>query len=107
MTLEPRGIQTIVDAMARHRSDRDLQKTAVRALFTLAKDELALQACRAGGGTGLGFVSESKIDEETGEIQKHKKTHRPPNTYIMLNKTHAEQRHSTLFAVQPQVQVQS
>ena len=36
--------------MARHRSDRHLQQTAVRALFTLAKDELALQACRAGGG---------------------------------------------------------
>lgn len=50
LSLEPRGIQTIVDAMARHRSDRNLQMTAVRALFTLAKDELALQSCRAGGG---------------------------------------------------------
>ena len=50
---ERRGIETIVQAMARHRSDRHLQQTAVRALFTLAKDELALQACRAGGGRTL------------------------------------------------------
>ena len=50
LSLEPRGIQTIVDAMARHRLDRNLQMTAVRALFTLAKDELALQSCRVGGG---------------------------------------------------------
>lgn len=35
---EPRGVRTIVEAMARHRSDRELQKTAVRALFTLAKE---------------------------------------------------------------------
>lgn len=78
LALEPRGIQTIVDAMARHRSDRDLQKTAVRALFTLAKDELALQACRAGGGAGAILTAMAAhpetsqiIQEGTRALEKH------------------------------------
>lgn len=67
LSLEPRGIQTIVDAMARHRLDRNLQMTAVRALFTLAKDELALQSCRAGGGAGA-ILSAMAAHPDTAQI---------------------------------------
>ncbi|CAJ1435408.1 unnamed protein product, partial [Effrenium voratum] len=67
---EPRGVRTIVEAMARHRSDRELQKTAVRALFTLAKDELALQACRAGGGTGAIFYAMAAHPDEAQVLQE-------------------------------------
>jgi len=70
LALENRGIRTIVNAMARHRSDKELQKTAVRALFALSKDELALKASRSGGGVGAIFAAMAAHPDATQVLQE-------------------------------------
>ncbi|CAE7545168.1 unnamed protein product [Symbiodinium microadriaticum] len=70
LALENRGIRTIVNAMARHRSDKELQKTAVRALFALSKDEVALKASRAGGGVGAIFAAMAGHPDATQVLQE-------------------------------------
>ncbi|CAE7738266.1 unnamed protein product [Symbiodinium pilosum] len=70
LAVEHRGVRTIVDAMARHRSNKELQKTAVRALFALSKDELALKASRSGGGVGAIFAAMAAHPDATQVLQE-------------------------------------
>ena len=49
---------------------QELQKTAVRALFALSKDELALKASRSGGGVGAIFAAMAAHPDATQVLQE-------------------------------------
>ena len=49
---------------------QELQKTAVRALFALSKDEVALKASRAGGGVGAIFAAMAGHPDATQVLQE-------------------------------------
>eukprot|EP00930_Biecheleria_cincta_P046166 TRINITY_DN31845_c0_g1_i1.p1 TRINITY_DN31845_c0_g1~~TRINITY_DN31845_c0_g1_i1.p1 ORF type:complete len:1552 (+),score=289.47 TRINITY_DN31845_c0_g1_i1:117-4772(+) len=78
LAVEHRGIRTIVEAMACHRSDKELQGVAVRALFNLSKDESSIGASRAGGSVGAIFAGMTAhhshaqvVQEGTRALEKH------------------------------------
>jgi len=50
---EHRGVYNIVQAMAKHRSNVELQRVGTRAIVALSKDEKALFCCKSGGGVGV------------------------------------------------------
>mmetsp|Transcript_73686 Transcript_73686/g.216221 ORF Transcript_73686/g.216221 Transcript_73686/m.216221 type:complete len:1492 (+) Transcript_73686:143-4618(+) len=75
---EHRGVRTIVDVMAQHRSNVELQRVGSRALFTLSRQEDTLKHCCSGGCVGAVFAAmcaHSKdaqvFQEGTRALEKH------------------------------------
>jgi len=70
LKVEKRGIQTLAMAMARHRSNRRMQRVGTRALFNLSKNEDTLELCRSGGAIGavLGAMCAHSRDTQTTQM---------------------------------------
>lgn len=70
LKVEKRGIHTVAIAMARHRSNRRMQRVGTRALFSLSKNEETLELCRSGGAIGavLGAMCAHSRDTQTTQM---------------------------------------